>query len=181
MEKLVTAVVVVVVIGALAGANGCIAVQTHTVADVVVETARGHDHYAYEAWESHNVSAIAIACVLTATFYGGACWAYLATPFDEHELAAIAATKREVAALGGCAHVVSARVARVGWDLRPRTSRMATLRGRAFTADETKRLCKGTSSVVIEQGPLAPEEPTHVEPKPKVVPTQPVPFDPAEP
>ena len=161
--------------------SGCIAVQTHTTADVVVQTARGHDHYTYEAWESHNITAIAIACVLTATFYGGACWAYLATPFDEHEIASISAAKREVEALGGCAHVVAARVARVSWDVRPRASRLSTLRGRAFTADEMQRLCKGTAPVVIEEGPLPDEEPRHVvEPKPRIekrIET----FDPAEP
>ena len=156
--------------------SGCIAVQTHTIADVVVETARGHDHHSYEAWESHNISAIAIACLITATFYGGACWAYLATPFDEHEAAAISAAKREMEALGGCAHVVSARVERVSWQTGPRSSRLSTLRGRRFTADEIERLCKGQAPVVIEQGPAPAEEPRHLEPKPHIET-----FDPAEP
>lgn len=183
------AILSVVIASLLWSSNACISVQTLTTADIVVETARGHDHYTYEAWDSHNISAIAIACVVTATFYGGACWAYLATPFDEHELAAIGAAKREVAALGGCAHLVSARVIGVGWDARSRVSRLSTLRGRALTSDDVQRLCRGTSPVVIEGPAAAVEEPepvtfdsapVPVSPKPRLQ-ADPMPFDPADP
>lgn len=190
--RVVRVVLVVLVVLAALGAQGCIAVQTHLTADVVVERQGGHDHVVYEAWDSHNVSGIAIGCIVTAWFYGGACWAYLATPFEDQSFESFEAAKRDVARLGGCAHIVSSRIRRVGWDLRQREARLQTLGGRTLRDEDLKRLCTPTSQtpsptvVPVPTVPAVPTVPTvptvaPESPRPSPPPRKPEAFDPAEP
>src|SRR5205814_1603830 len=57
LARFVAVVGVVVVVGAVGVVDvGCVALQTRTTGDVIVETATGHDHYSYEGIESFDTA-----------------------------------------------------------------------------------------------------------------------------
>lgn len=58
--------------------------------------------YRYEATESFDTSGLAVWCGLTAVFYGGACWAYLALPFEDHKAIAIGHARDDANRIGRC-------------------------------------------------------------------------------
>lgn len=66
--------------------------------------------------ETFSTSSLATVCALTAVLYGGACWAYLAVPFEADDATALVNARAEAMGLGRCIGVksmvvVSARAA----------------------------------------------------------------------
>lgn len=109
--------------------------------------------YEYEATESHSTTGLAVFCFLTAIYYGGACWAYLALPFDDHEARAIDNAQLDIARLGRCAVLMAPTVTGGGpggprrWQLR---------RGGALVHPlDVNKLC-APENELSQQAPLRP-------------------------
>src|ERR1043166_9251623 len=151
--------VAAVAAAAVVAASGCVAVQVKTTADVIVETSTGHDHYEYEGIESFDTAPIALLCVITVVWYGGACWAYLAMPFDDQERAGTEHAKRDVGGGGECAHLRETKVEKIGWTpIGDRKAKLTTLNGDVVRlADAQRTLCSHATSA---RAPPPPDEPT---------------------
>lgn len=154
--------------------SACFTVQTRVTADVIVETAGGHTHYFYEATETHDTVGLAVACVATAIWYGGACWAYLAVPFDAQEATALRNAQLDVERIGACAHLLQPRIEASGWNTGGRWVRLTTIRGETVAIEDARGLCVGAVPPALV--PLVPQTPL---PSPASAPPQP--WDPANP
>lgn len=95
------------VLAVLAIASAC-STTTTVRGTVLIDTgAPQPESYDYEATESHSTTGLATLCALTAIWYGGACWAYLALPFDDHEALALSNANLDVMRIGKCAVLMS--------------------------------------------------------------------------
>ena len=125
----------------LAGSS-CATVTTQTTGDLVITRAPNvaPEHYTIEVIESHETTGLMVGCILTGIFYGGACWAYLATPFTDHREAAERHAVAEGARIGTCAEVVVTKVERAGWN--GPTTRQVTVRDQETVSISTgSNLC----------------------------------------
>ena len=125
------------------------------------------ESYEYEATESHSTTGLAVLCALTATYYGGGCWAYLALPFDEHEAFALSNANLDVLRIGRCAVLMSPVVTGGG----ARGPRQWALRrnGAMVNPFDVNRLCDPRT---------APLPPPTASPPPALM-SAPAPVDPA--
>jgi hypothetical protein len=105
----------VVMVALLATAN-CAFVQLQTTAVVVAPDAKG-DLLFFDATADDTVTltGLAMGCILTAMLYGGACWAYLAVPFEGDVAAERRALIADVKAALPCARVLDVHTEVVGW------------------------------------------------------------------
>lgn len=140
-----------------------------TRADLVVRPPAGEPRsLKYRSVSTHSLGGLAAGCAVSAIFYGGACWYYLALPNGNDIEAERRRVYRVAEEIGTCAFVDEVRVVRTSWgsgtsappELTTSTGdrlAMADLRGSCepSTAIATPALEISTSAVVPAQG-LAP-------------------------
>jgi hypothetical protein len=139
-------------LAALAVASAC-STTTTVRGTVLVDTgAPQPEAYEYEATESHSTTGLAALCFVTAYFYGGACWAYLALPFDDHEALAMSNANLDVMRIGKCAILMSPVVSGGG----PGGTRQWALKRNGATVNpfEVNKLCDPRP--VAAPAPVAP-------------------------
>ncbi len=138
----VAGAVAVAVVVVVAGGAGCVTLQVRTRGDVIVETDTGHRHYNYDATETFDLAPLFIACLATAAFYGGACWAYLALPFDDQEAVALKHARDDMKSVGDCAFIQHVEVEAGPFNMMgKRRARLVTLRGETVRIADAAALC----------------------------------------
>ncbi|MFN7130695.1 MAG: hypothetical protein ACK4N5_01350 [Myxococcales bacterium] len=112
------------VLAACAALTGCTSVTLRTTARIDRQALADETMLAeqqktleYEQVRQYPTHGTAVACFLTVVFYGGACWAYLAMPYDSHEAQAKSDAKQEIRSRYGerAAQDAFLRVERIGW------------------------------------------------------------------
>lgn len=132
--------VCVAVCASLLGTS-CVFVQLKTTGSVLAVDDDRVALYDYESVDTAPLTGLAIACILTATLYGGACWAYAAVPFDgqvsEQRNLARADVRRDLP----CGRLLDIDVEAVGWSVTRRA--FAINEGaRTFSPAELQALCR---------------------------------------
>lgn len=119
---------------------------------------------ALEYEETFSTSALALACTVTAVIYGGACWAYLAVPFDADEATAMLHAREEAQKLGKCIGVESLKVATAPAARSQVGERVVVVRrrGMVLSVADVLKLCDEPAPST----PAAPSPPPPVSPAP---------------
>lgn len=128
--------------------SSCTTVTAQTIASVRVERAPDDvQTLTYQSVQSFDATPVAIACLVTGIFYGGACWYYLLTPgpFDRAE--AVSAARTFVERIGPCATIEGDPVvSRVGFDPVPKVTRLRTPSGETLPDGALNKLCSSRDS-----------------------------------
>lgn len=137
-------------ISVLVLSSGCSSVQTRVRGELLVHPPEGSGaprSLRYEAIEPHSIMGTAAACLFTGIFYGGACWAYLAAPYDSQEALALEHARADARRIGRCAELVDVQpVERAGWDAAPRSVTITNASGQVLTPPEVEALCRADVS-----------------------------------
>jgi hypothetical protein len=149
------------VVGLLFGLSttACTSVQTRVNGTLLVERTVGSapEQLQYEAVESHSTVGLAVLCLLTAIYYGGSCWAYLALPFDDHEISAFEHARSDAASLGRCVALQNLKVEGAGYRASARTVRITAANGRELNPFEVQHLCDQRAVPPPSTPPPAPQ------------------------
>ncbi len=132
--------VCVLVASAVFGGSSCAFVQLKTTAVVVAPEQDRVALLDYEAVDTMPLTGTAILCILTGVYYGGACWAYAAVPYDDQERDQKVLARADAARLVPCARLIDIEVEAVGWAVERRWSAIKD-GARVFTSDELNALC----------------------------------------
>lgn len=136
----------------------------------LVDDDGGARFHPFEAVDSQPLTSTALACILTGWLSGGACWAWLAMPFDSQVRESSMQARQDVARLGPCAHLIDIEVAQIPWGIEGRHFRVLNSMHahQPFTDNELASLCQRGP----KQAPRAKTAPSpSIEPPPT--------FDPA--
>jgi hypothetical protein len=147
-------------------ATSACSIQTVVRGDLLVTDLGGGAPatYAYEATESHDLTGLAVACGFTWMFYGGACWAFLAAPWDGQEASALEHARDDATRIGRCVDLVGVAVAESRYrSSTPRAFRVMTASGRNLAPNEIDDLCRPKMPIPV--APVAPS-PTPEPPPP---------------
>jgi hypothetical protein len=157
MKSILIASILVLVLG-----TSCTSVQTRVSGTLLVDRSQDEApvQFSYEAVESHSTIGLAVACLLTGIYYGGACWAYLALPFDDHEILALEHAREDAMQLGRCAALTSLRVDGAGYSAQSRKVRVVSPSGVELNELEIRRLCERPA----RRRPPAPPDEDHADP-----------------
>jgi hypothetical protein len=123
--------------------SACTSVQTRVKGTLLVERSVGAapEQFRYETVESHGTVGLAVLCFLTVTFYGGGCWAYLALPFDDHEIAALEHARTDGASIGRCVALQNLEVEGAGYRATSPIVKVTAPNGRELNPFEIQHLC----------------------------------------
>ena len=71
--------------------------------------------------KSYDVGSLQTWCIITGIFYGGACWAYLVTPLESHEIKIDYDAKEKIRTLTGAntIDIQFSQTTRLSWDEIP--------------------------------------------------------------
>lgn len=139
----------------------CATVQTRVTGDLLVSRDdEAPTAYGYEAVETHSMTGTMVACILTGIFYGGACWAYLAAPYDGDKRAALEHAHEDATRIGRCTDLVSLKVEHAGWRNDPRSFHVKTASGRLLTPREVDELCRAGAAPAAVPPPTPTPSPS---------------------